>query len=173
MVRPKLEYASAVWDPHLSKDINAIEKVQRIAARWVKSNYNWENSVSSMLSELQWPILHVRRLMSRLIIFYKGLYNLITLEMPSYITSTTTTPYSTRFQHPFHFNILNARTNFYHNSYFPKTVRDWNSLPISAIEAHTVNSFCNQLSLFLIVNNYYIIYYIILIIIGQKKDNVL
>ena len=39
-------------------------------------------------------------------------------------------------------------------SYFPKTVRDWNSLPISAIEAHTVNSFCNQLSLFLIVNNY-------------------
>ena len=107
-----------------------------------------------MLSELQWPILHVRRLMSRLIIFYKGLYNLITLEMPSYITSTTTTPYSTRFQHPFHFNILNARTNFYHNSYFPKAVRDWNSLPISAIKAHTVNSFCNQLSLFLIVNNY-------------------
>ena len=102
-----------------------------------------------MLSELQWPILHVRRLMSRLIIFYKRLYNLITLEMPSYITSTTTTPYSTRFQHPFHFNILNARTNFYHNSYFPKTVRDWNSLPISAIKAHTVNSFCNQLSLFL------------------------
>ena len=90
-------------------------------------------------------------LMSRLIIFYKGLYNLITLEMPSYITSTTTTPYSTRFQHPFHFNILKARTNFYHNSYFPETVRDWNSLPISAIEAHTVNSFCNQLSLFLLL----------------------
>ena len=71
--------------------------------------------------------------------------------MPSYITSTTTTPYSTRFQHPFHFNIPNARTNFYHNSYFPKTVRDWNSLPISAIKAHTVNSFCNQLSLFLLL----------------------
>ena len=52
LVRPKFEYASAVWDPHLSKDINAIERVQRIAVRWVRSNYNWENSVSSMLSEL-------------------------------------------------------------------------------------------------------------------------
>ena len=26
LVHPKLEYASAVWDPHLSKDINTIEK---------------------------------------------------------------------------------------------------------------------------------------------------
>ena len=32
---------------------------------------------------------------------------------------------------------------------------DCTKMPISAIEAHTVNSFCNQLSLFLIVNNYY------------------
>ena len=51
----KPEYASAVLDPHLLKDITTIERVQRIAARWVKSNYNWENSVSNMLSELQWP----------------------------------------------------------------------------------------------------------------------
>ena len=33
LIRPKLEYASSVWDPHLSKDIQAIERVQRIAAR--------------------------------------------------------------------------------------------------------------------------------------------
>ena len=64
-------------------------QVQRIAARWVdiyyellfyvKSNYNWETSVSSMLSELQWPMLHAQRLMSRLTIFYKGVHNSITL----------------------------------------------------------------------------------------------
>ena len=53
LICPKLEYASAVWDPYLSKDIDAIERVQRITARWAKSNYNWENSVSTMLSELQ------------------------------------------------------------------------------------------------------------------------
>jgi len=40
LVQPKLEYTSSVWDPHLSKDIQAVERVQRIAARWVKSKYN-------------------------------------------------------------------------------------------------------------------------------------
>ena len=153
LICPKLEYASTVWDPHLLKDINAIERVQRIAARWVKSNYNWENSVSTMLSELQWPELHIRRTISRLTILYKGLHDLITLEIPTYITTTTTITHLTRFQHPFHFNIPTARINYYHNSYFPKTVRDWNSLPISAIEASTVNSFSNQLCNLLIVYN--------------------
>ena len=54
-----LEYTSAVWDPHLLEDTTTIERVQRIAARWVESNYNWENSVSNMLSELQWSALHM------------------------------------------------------------------------------------------------------------------
>ena len=29
LVRPVLEYASSVWDPHLNKNILAIEMVQR------------------------------------------------------------------------------------------------------------------------------------------------
>ena len=35
MVRPQLEYASDVWDPHYVGDIMELEKVQRRAARWV------------------------------------------------------------------------------------------------------------------------------------------
>ena len=33
LVRPYLEYACPVWSPHLAKDINALEKVQRFACR--------------------------------------------------------------------------------------------------------------------------------------------
>ena len=39
LVRPALEYASPVWDPHLNKNNLAIEMVQKRAARWVKSDY--------------------------------------------------------------------------------------------------------------------------------------
>ena len=39
LVQLVLEYSSTVWDPHLIKNINEIEKVQRCAAWWVMSDY--------------------------------------------------------------------------------------------------------------------------------------
>ena len=35
IVRPQLEYAAPVWDPHTKEDIKRIESVQRWAAHWV------------------------------------------------------------------------------------------------------------------------------------------
>ena len=40
LVRPHLEYACAVWDPHVETDIRQIEMVQRKAARFVENNYS-------------------------------------------------------------------------------------------------------------------------------------
>jgi len=122
--------------PHLFKDIQSIKRVQRIAARWVKSNYNWESSVTSMLSELQWPALNLRRYISKVTILYQGLHNLISLEMlyVSYITTTTTTTTHLS-QHPFHFNTPTAKSNYYHNSYF---LRTFVIGTYSAIEARTL-----------------------------------
>ena len=58
LLRFKNSYTSLVWGPHLSKEIQAVESVQRIAARCMaKSNYSWENNMTSMLSELQWPAI--------------------------------------------------------------------------------------------------------------------
>ena len=44
-VRPKLEYASVAWDPFLKKDISALERLQRKAARFCSRNYNRYASV--------------------------------------------------------------------------------------------------------------------------------
>ena len=57
LVRPIMEYASCVWDPHEIVNIQALEKVQRRAARWVLSEYGRHSSVTSMLAQLDWPTL--------------------------------------------------------------------------------------------------------------------
>ena len=49
LVRPVLEYAAAIWDPHLLKEIEALEKVQRRAARFVLHQYSMSSSVDQML----------------------------------------------------------------------------------------------------------------------------
>ena len=40
LVRPKLEYASAVWDPHTKERISKTEQVQRRAVRWTVGNFD-------------------------------------------------------------------------------------------------------------------------------------
>ena len=89
LVRPILEYASPVWDPHLIKDCLEIEKVQQAAACWVSSDYCWSNSVTSMLNHLNWPTLSLCRKISKLQIFYKALHNLTALPIPDYFSHVT------------------------------------------------------------------------------------
>ena len=59
LVRPHLEYASYVWCPHLKKDRDLIEQVQRRATRLVPETKGLP--YNSRLIELQLPTLNYRR----------------------------------------------------------------------------------------------------------------
>ena len=74
LVRPILEYASIVWDPHQQYLIDNIEMIQRRAVRWVKQDYRLISDVSDMMNDLQWPTLYERRKYCRLITFHKFLH---------------------------------------------------------------------------------------------------
>ena len=39
LVRPRVEYSAAIWDPYTQENIDKIERVQRRAARYVYNDY--------------------------------------------------------------------------------------------------------------------------------------
>ena len=65
-----MEYAATIWDSFLMKEINNLEVIQRRAARWTKSNYSYEISVTELLKDLNWAQLTDRRRVMRLTLFY-------------------------------------------------------------------------------------------------------
>ena len=59
MVRPHFEYASQVWDPHLQKDINLLEGVQKIVLRMCSKDYNM--NYEDLLQSFELPELSINR----------------------------------------------------------------------------------------------------------------
>ena len=85
LVRLKLGYASAAWDPFLKKDISALERVQRKAARFCSQNYDRYASITDMIKDLGWATLETRRRQSRLKVMYKLTHGLIDIDSRKYL----------------------------------------------------------------------------------------
>ena len=80
LVRPLLECAATVWDPYTASEIQAIEKVQRRAARWVSNRHRQTSCINTMLDALNWPTPQKRRRRAWLEIFYKFHYGLVSIN---------------------------------------------------------------------------------------------
>ena len=140
IVRPLMEYASVVWDPHLNVYISMLE---RRAARWVKGCYDRYSSVTTMLASLKWPTLAQRRKIARLKLLYKIMYNSSELILPPYYQYTCR---NTRSHH--HLHLIQRQTNTstaYQQSFFPRTIKDWNHLPTNIIEIQNFGTSQTQL----------------------------
>ena len=71
LVRPILEYASIIWDPHTASNIHKLETVQRRSARHIMHNYSRHASVTTMLQHRYLPTLQQRRQHSKIIMLYR------------------------------------------------------------------------------------------------------
>ena len=138
MVRPFLEYSAVVWDPHLEKDKAVIENVQRRAARYATGNYSERSTgcIERMLQELNWEKLEQRRKTLRLAFLHKINNNLVDISIDNFTKrSDSRTRGSQRFQQ------IHIKNPVYFNSFFPRTLREWNKLPPSLTSMESTDVF--------------------------------
>ena len=140
LVRPQLEYAACVWDPHEAKYINQLEMIQRRSARFVCNNYDRQASVSQMINDLKWDSLQTRREVARLTLMKQIQEG--AAAIPIELTPAakqrlrrTTTGNNHQLAQPF------CRTDALKFSYIPRTCRDWNNLPDNIVTLKSLENF--------------------------------
>lgn len=125
LVRSKLEYSSAIWDPGATL-ASSLEAAQNRSVRFILHNYHRTSSVTAMKTTLGLPDLSLRRKLSRLCLFHKIYHHNQSLRQhlltqPSYISS--------RVDHQNKVGIPHCRTSHFYQSFVPMTSMDWNRLP--------------------------------------------
>jgi len=156
-IRPKLEYASHIWDNCNKADNKALEDFQMSIARIV-TGARKGTSHDLIDKELNWPSLNDRRRGMKL----KNFIKIINNETPQYLQSLIpqrvgdVRPES-RYQD--NFCPVRSRTETFRNSFIPSAVRFWNSLSVTDRNVSYVKS--------LMSNTYKpLLYY------GARKNNI-
>ena len=145
IVRPALEYASAITDPHLSRDVKRLDSVQRHAARFVTNNprrrYDPDEeqvSVTALLQDLGWEDLASRRTDARCSLMHKLLNCHVAVEedlRPQVCTGRTRSAAQNKLK------TTRSKTAVYGQSFFPRTTRDWNRPHVDARTASSPEDF--------------------------------
>jgi hypothetical protein len=145
IVRPHLEYAAAVWNPHLKRDIKMLENVQRRATKLVPGLRDL--SYEERLKELKLPTLAYRRLRGDMIEVYKMTSEYYSPDIPC-ILSHHQNQAGQRANLRGHSKKLfkeRARLDVKKFSFTHRVVDTWNGLPEKVISAPSVKSFERRL----------------------------
>jgi len=137
IIRPTLEYASTVWDPATSAEAHILEQVQRKAARFTTNSYTDRSPgcVTQMIHTLGWEPLQHRRYIARIAMLFKIHNNLVVVPESPLIQSDHRTRGANRFFQ------MQATNNIHRQSFFPRTIGDWNRLPARTTNCQTLEGF--------------------------------
>ena len=145
LVRPIVEYATVAWSPHTNKGIDCIESVQRRAARFVNSDYSRYCSVSSILTDLNWPSLQSRRRICDLGMFYEIHRGQVNISLPYDPTSVPAYGH-TRASHDFKIRLPSSSGDAYKHSFYVRLIPAWNALSVDVVSSASFSEFIPRVS---------------------------
>ena len=141
-VRPHLEYAQTVWAPHLKKHIDMLERVQIRATKLVDGLGSMD--YTERLNKLDLSTLVYRRARGDMTEVYKHLNIHDQDAIPKNFRLHNRG--SRRYDHQLVWNMPKDDTRgIQANSFYYRTIKNWNELPRNVVNATTINSFKKQL----------------------------
>jgi ribonucleases P/MRP protein subunit RPP40 len=148
IVRPHLDYCVQAWRPHLQKDIDLLERVQRRVTRMIQSCKGLE--YEDRLKKLELTTLETRRLRADLIEVFKIVSGLEGLKEEEFFTRAANSSNN-------HFTRGNSKKltkkrvklDIAKYSFGNRIVNDWNNLPDDVVQAGSVDAFKGRLDKYL------------------------
>jgi ribonuclease P/MRP protein subunit RPP40 len=154
LVRPHLDYCIQAWRPHLQKDINVLERVQRRATRMVEECKGLD--YEERLKVMNLTTLETRRERADLIEVFKILNGLEGLSEEDFfvrnssVTAGSMSSGTSTRGNSFKLYKKGVKLDVAKYSFANRVVNNWNKLPDTVVKAETVNAFKGRLDKFLL-----------------------
>jgi len=143
LVRPHLEYCIQAWRPHLVKDIEILERVQRKATRMIEECAN--KTYEERLAMTGLTTLECRRMRADLLEVFKILKGFEGIEEQLFFKRHIS---NTR-GHSMKLYKERVNRDVLKYSFANRVIEQWNKLPENVISANSINSFKNKLDKYL------------------------
>ena len=139
-VRPILEYNTYVWSPHLLKDIDKVESVQRYFTRQLPGLQG--STYRQRLQATKLQSLEERRLIFDMVMVYKIVNNLVDLNFEDYFRYNDSSTRGHNFKLVHQYSRVNCRKFFFAN----RVVTIWNNIPNDIVNKTSLQAFKKGLS---------------------------
>ena len=147
-LRPKLEYNTPIWSPHLKQDKLKIESIQKQFTRFAFMRCNIPfTSYSDRLYKINMKPLEYRRIYFDLIFLFKMFKGLSDINFEDYFIMRSR-PYNIRGNKTKIEPNLKIKDSIWTNSFFVRSANVWNDLPDDIASATSLEVFKSKLSKF-------------------------
>jgi hypothetical protein len=140
MILPILEYGDIIFDGSPDLLMERLEKVQRKAALTCTRAYK-HTKHTKLLEELGWPPLSQRRKNHRMNVMFKLQHGLLPPYLIQICPPLTRDRTSYDLRSGMNITTPQMRTTTYQQSFFPKSIKEWNELDMIARGCPSIDSF--------------------------------
>ena len=158
LVRSIFEHCSPVWAPHTQGSIDAIDVIQRRAVKWInKEPFVSYSDTEFLVKQKSLDLLPMKSkfILNDLVLFHKIVYEAVNICMPDYIVKMTPSrlPRTTRQNICVENNsdtlryecTVTPKIDAFKHSFFIRTYKIWNNLPLSIRELVDSDDFVSSL----------------------------